>query len=32
MKSGEMTFVGGEATGALPGRTLRATDTGVVRT
>ena len=32
IKAGRTTFVAGEATGARPGRTLRATDSGVVRT
>ena len=32
IKSGETTFVDGEVTEARPGRTLRATDTGVIRT
>ena len=32
IKSGETTFVDGEVTDARPGRTLRATDGGVVRT
>ena len=31
IKAGETTFVDGDATGALPGRTLRATDGGVTR-
>ena len=32
IKAGRTTFVAGEATDARPGRTLRATDSGVVRT
>jgi N-acyl-D-amino-acid deacylase len=32
IKSGETTFVDGEVTEARPGRTLRATDSGVIRT
>jgi N-acyl-D-aspartate/D-glutamate deacylase len=32
VKAGETTFVDGEVTDARPGRTLRATDAGVLRT